>query len=590
VEVALHPVSPLSLYYDETDHRFHLSGATEGWLHVDFDLDGQTDTIYAYRDDDQDGCFDRREIDLDADGRPEFDWPMGGARNSPIELQYDAIMTAYRGELREVLDASQRFIDAAKTALGLQPASAPAAIERFFLKELPLWQTSTSLGARIRGTPAGARFYTDLVRDHLLYALQQVHGKANGWPEIESVYASGDYARAADLLDRLSPEIAPAIGPRRFASFDHRIPVHIDNTGGPHRERWPITLRLKELRSVAEDFRPRGCAVVAPDRWIDWRPVPHQIDQLDPAIGPELSFLVDLPADGETTWYVYYGADAPHEPVFAARTAATATSTGGTWESTFATYLCDGGRFSFLGRTQYRHSSYGETLTLPAPNKASYSQLQTGEEPRALLAGACSGLGGPNLYFGDHERLVFEPGRSQEVTITYRVLTDGPVRAAVETRAEGFVAPARELRLRVVSLVYAGHAESEVRVSVEDAPDSLFIAPGVVKLEPEQAFLDLGSGVFASWGYQETGPEEVGLGLVWSAGQMPELLEFDAERRFLCRAPDGRSRYWIVGDWQPGRRFPVAPNGADWSEELRALAERLQCDVRVGVGPSEPVR
>ena len=39
-EVAIDGVKSLRLYYDPTDRRLHLKGANEGWLHVDFDLDG----------------------------------------------------------------------------------------------------------------------------------------------------------------------------------------------------------------------------------------------------------------------------------------------------------------------------------------------------------------------------------------------------------------------------------------------------------------------------------------------------------------------------------------------------------------------
>ncbi|MBM4430053.1 MAG: hypothetical protein FJ026_06860, partial [Chloroflexi bacterium] len=42
-EVVTNPASPLRLYYDPTDHRLHLlgTGPAEGWLDVDYDLDGQ---------------------------------------------------------------------------------------------------------------------------------------------------------------------------------------------------------------------------------------------------------------------------------------------------------------------------------------------------------------------------------------------------------------------------------------------------------------------------------------------------------------------------------------------------------------------
>ena len=52
-EVVMDPARPLRLYYDRTDHRLHLLGKerAEGWLDVDYDLDGKVDARYTYTDD-----------------------------------------------------------------------------------------------------------------------------------------------------------------------------------------------------------------------------------------------------------------------------------------------------------------------------------------------------------------------------------------------------------------------------------------------------------------------------------------------------------------------------------------------------------
>ena len=75
IEIALKPARPLRLYYDSTDRRLHLLGATTGWIEVDADLDGTIDASYKYADSNGDGIFDMRA------GRSQCRWP----NRSPVE-------------------------------------------------------------------------------------------------------------------------------------------------------------------------------------------------------------------------------------------------------------------------------------------------------------------------------------------------------------------------------------------------------------------------------------------------------------------------------------------------------------------------
>ena len=62
------PASPLALYFDEVDQRFHLLGADYGYMDVDYNLDGVVDGAQTWKDTDGDGKLDVREIDVNNDG------------------------------------------------------------------------------------------------------------------------------------------------------------------------------------------------------------------------------------------------------------------------------------------------------------------------------------------------------------------------------------------------------------------------------------------------------------------------------------------------------------------------------------------
>lgn len=581
VEVSLRPARPLRLYFDPTDHRLHLLGAGEGWLHVDYNLDGKVDARYTYRDDDRDGLFDRRLIDLDADGKIDFEWPMKGKDARRIKLDYESLSAFYRRRLAMLLDHSQRFIDAAKAALGDRPGK-PDPVETFFLTGLPSWYPQTRLGQRIRSTPAGARYYVDLLRDRLLGGLKRKFGRHPAWREVEAAYAAGNYAAAAELvLTKLAPD-ARVGSPARFQGFTHRLPICLDNRHGPRRDNWPVVLGVRAVRAVAEDFNPDNCAVVAPERWIDHLEIPHQVDQLDASAGRELSFLVNLPQDARATYYLYYSPTGRRDKSFARNTAATANRrpTAG-WESTFAAYRSDHGQFDFFGRTQFRHSQRVERLIYPLGN-VDYHR-ETGWGMDALQVGQTSGLGGLTLYFGERACLVRNPAGEGSVKFSRRVLSSGPVRAAVEITAEN-VAPDRpKLALRILCVIYARHQESEIRASVAGAREPVLLAPGLTRLAREETFLDRSLGCLGAWGFQDAAVGEVGLGLIVPADKLKDVLELDGERRLRCDAPGGTLRYWIIGDWRRGRRFPVAPTLSNWRRQLQGLAGPLRRDVRLTI-------
>ena len=592
-EIVEKPARPLALYHDATDHRLHLlgTGRAEGWLEVDFDLDGRADARYTYIDADENGVFDRRQLDLDADGTPEFDWKMQIGDVHRVKLEYESLSAFYRKELTAVLEASQRFVDAAHAALG-DKANPPDPAETFFLTKLSAWQPSTRLGARMRSTPGGARHYVDLVRDRLLLRLRQEFGSRAGWSRVEAAYASGDFAASAELvLGELAPD-AEAESPAAFKDFTRRMPIRIDNSGGLPQDDFAVALDLAEIRSAVPDFNPDNCAVVAPGRWLDWREIPHQVDRFEGRVS-ELCFLADLSADSPATYYLYFSPSGRREKEFPRRTGtdevwSPAKANIG-WESALGAYRTYYGTYDFFGKKQHVGEHRKDWFIYPITGRVSFhTEVDWGID--ALLLGKTSGLGGLTLYEGGKSWLVYNPAGKGDVKFTQRILATGPVRALVEVVAENIVPERPQVVVAALCMIYAEHQESEIRVTVDGAGPATLLAPGMVRLPREKVFLDRSSGCLGAWGWQDDVIGEIGIGLIFPPDRLKDVAKLADERRPLLKLDDGQVRFWIIGDWRRGRPFPVAPTADNWRNELTSLAGRLEGKVTIGVGAAEVLR
>lgn len=576
-ELSLKPASPLRLYFDPADRRFHLKGASRGWLHVDFDLDGKTDAEYKYTDNDGDGVFDRREIDLDADGKADFQWKMAPRDIKDASLSFAVLATWYPRELNVSLSQSQQFIDAAKSMLREYPESCRQ-VESFFFEKLATWMPQTHLGERMRKTPAGARLYVELVRDRLLAAAMKELGNAPEAAKIESLCASGDWSAAADLLISRVPADR-TLKTDNFHGYPRRVSIRIDNKSGPQRDDWPVSIPIRQIQAATDDFDPEQCAVVAPERWLDWRQIPHQLDLIDPAIGPELSFLVDVAANSTATYHVHFGPGGPEVPTFAIKTATAQDwippNIG--WESNRCAYRAYWGQFDFFGKKSDR-------LVYPSIGKANYHD-ETDWGIDALLVGKTSGIGGLTLYHAGKPFLVQNPAGEGDVVFTKRVLSSGPVRTAIEITATNIIPAMPELKITLTCISYAERQETQVHARVEGITGDVVVAPGFIKLNHEKTFGNPVKGYFGTWGMQSPVIGEIGMALIGPAAQFRGSEDLPAERRIKLQTAGGSElRYWIIGDWRRGRQYPVAVGAQDWHKEVSSLARMLLNDVRIGVG------
>jgi hypothetical protein len=177
------------------------------------------------------------------------------------------------------------------------------------------------------------------------------------------------------------------------------------------------------------------------------------------------------------------------------------------------------------------------------------------------------------------------------VKFSKRQLAKGPVRAAIEIIASNIVPDRPDIAVKLVCIIYAGRQESEIRAYVDGAKTGeIALAPGLVKLSREVAFSNLQAGYFGAWGWQNDAIGDIGLAVVLPATPLGELADLPEERRVPCQVQNGKMRYWILGDWQRGRQFPVAPEVHGFEAEVGNLASLLHREVTVSLGEVEVVK
>lgn len=577
VEVAAAPASPLRLYYDGAGRRFHLLGADYGYLDVDFDLDGEVDAAYTWKDTDGDGVLDVRAADVNADGTVDFEAPLHGNQGE-YPLTFEAFKDDYPAALDEVLAGSRVFIDAALAALGETPPEV-AEVVAFYAGPLAGYHPERELGLRIRNTPAGARLYMDLARDRLFVALKRAHGGGRAWPDIERAYLAGDHDAAAELVYALAgAEPAPddAVRPLVLAgtTYTRRAAVTVANGHDRPLHDWPVVAAAGALREKAPDFNPANCVVVHGGYWLAWRAVPHQVDDWDLDGRERLSFMADLPARAQTTFYVYYAPEGAYDPGYPHLTNAVLdTPAYVAWESDAGAFRNYTGQFDFYGLHQSRLLPREERLLYPLIDVNHHIEHDWGMD--ALHVNKTSGLGGLTLYLDGEPHPVQSPAGVGHVHFEYKVVGSGPVRAAADIIATNVLPGRPEAAFRLRCFIYAGRRESEVRVALPEGLEAARIAPGVQPLPEHTPFANALAGCIGTWGWQGDDIGEISLGVIVPPDLWDTLTEHEGEQRVQCRVEDAGFRYWIIGAWRRGMQYPVAPTVENWRRELAQLAEEL---------------
>ena len=589
VEVAKPPASPLRLYYDPYDHRLHLPGAQYGYLDVDYNLDGEADAAYAYEDTTGDGMLDMRRADLNNNGEWDFEWPLAGPERE-FDITFEEIMPFYTALLRGVLESSQRFMDVGAMAFDELPSPVASVID-YFTGPLLDYHPERQIGERIRSTDSGARFYMDLARDRLFAALRAELGDESGWDTVETHYAQGEFSAAADALADVLGVSPPNGGEFHAMTVDgheytRRAPVHIDNTGGPYREQWPVRLDVDALREAAPDFNPNHCAVAMGDRWLDWFELPHQVDDWDFDGVERLTFLSDIPADAQATFYVYYEPEGERAADFPLLTNAVLDNPGHVaWESEYAGYRFYTGQFDIFGKHVWRRLPKPDRLIYPLIDVNYHEEQEWGID--TLHVGTTSGLGGVTLYEEDAEHLAQSPAGEGDVAFEHRVIGVGPLRSAVEIEMTNVVPGQPDAVVLMRCYADADQQHSEIQVQLPPELAEMDIAPAMMKLEEEDYFIDETLGVIGLWGRQGDDIGEIGMGLIAPPDQIVDVVDAGHERRFRCQTEDQVLRYWIIGEWRRGMQYPVAPSLANWRRTLSELAPLLNEPPRIALGAGE---
>ena len=386
-----------------------------------------------------------------------------------------------------------------------------------------------------------------------------------------------------------------------FELFTARFPVHIDNTGYLARESWPIVLPLKAIKLVVKDFNPRNCAVVESGRVNGQAELPHQVDFVDQEPGlsdvstpteGEFCFQVDVPADRKVTYWIYYTPSGERNKRFPKRTGMAsnwpehlAANIG--WESNRAAYRCYDGRFDFFGK--YEKSRKAENLIFPLSNFDYHKMQPWGID--ALVVGDSPGLGGLALVTatGAQYPVYNKQGRGP-IRFRKRLLSAGPIRAAVEISATNIISDNPDLRLVLQCIIYDNRRETEIRVGANTEAKNIMLAPSLDRLSSGERFLNAKLGFLGEWGSQTEVIGEIGLGVIVEAKKLIKVSQTKQITRLACGFKGGEMKYWIVGQWKRGRKNPASANVENWKRELAALAYLLNNDVDVEIGDLEKLQ
>ena len=140
--------------------------------------------------------------------------------------------------------------------------------------KLRAWMPPTGLGAYMRKTPAGARFYMDLVRDRLDGRAQDKLRTARN-PGRPPMRPATTVPWRDGCSNSVQADSTPASSPTPsiLDGLSHRISVKLTADSRSPRLDWPVTIPLKQLAGSRERLqsrqlrrgRPRTLARLAAD-------------------------------------------------------------------------------------------------------------------------------------------------------------------------------------------------------------------------------------------------------------------------------------------------------------------------------------
>ena len=117
-----------------------------------------------------------------------------------MPFDYDSLREAYLSDLAKIVEDNQRLIEALKAALGkVEPKFAVDAVEEYFSTRLVKeYDRGFGLGAKIKNSLAGTRYYGDLIRERYIQRLIAAgEGKVACLDEVMRGCDMGDYVQAA---------------------------------------------------------------------------------------------------------------------------------------------------------------------------------------------------------------------------------------------------------------------------------------------------------------------------------------------------------------------------------------------------------
>lgn len=121
-EYSAKPSAERRLYYSDVDKRYHLLGATEGWLEAGHLVNTEKDLEFRYSDSNGDGYLDTTTVFLGASPVPVRTTRLTDVRARPVVLTRETIQADYNGRvLPDAIAQNQQFIAVLKRTAAAPP-------------------------------------------------------------------------------------------------------------------------------------------------------------------------------------------------------------------------------------------------------------------------------------------------------------------------------------------------------------------------------------------------------------------------------------------------------------------------------------